>query len=258
MALNNILTDIVEHTGDLGFIDSVKVTGSSLETLIEAIDEGKTVIVNGVLNSPEKELEGTFGIKYLGLIKGLVNHPKFKSDDAEIILLDQSNKPKKSGDDPAGIMFRNEKSNIEASVRFSNLGNELNIPKFKGANWNVSFTLDDSSYEEFKSLNSLFSSFEEDFIPELKPNGELYFHIGDPNTGDNKASFLFHKTSEKVTPIPVGLYFPSARVLTILGLKNKVSNNEAIEMSFSDKGALQITLKSENATWKYILPAKRK
>ncbi len=258
MDISKILLDIVDHTGNLGFINNVKVTGSSMETLIESIDEEKSVIVNGVLNSNVKEFEGTFGINYLNVLKGLLNHPKFKLADSEILIFNSELKPKKIDENPAGILFRNKKLKIDAYLRFSIIGDSLNVPKFKGANWNIKFNVDDSSYEEFKSLNNLFSSFEDNFIPELKENGDLYFHIGDPSVSDNRTSFLFHKEEGKFTPMPTGFFYPSNKILTILGLKNSMNNNEPIEMAFSDKGVLQITIKSEYAVWKYILPAKKK
>ena len=43
--MKDYLQDIVKHTHALGFIDLVKVTGTSTETKVDAVSEDRTAII---------------------------------------------------------------------------------------------------------------------------------------------------------------------------------------------------------------------
>ena len=63
----DILRDIVKHTHGLGFLDLVKITGTSNETTIDSMAEDRSVILQGSFHKPQTEMDGTFGMPQLGL-----------------------------------------------------------------------------------------------------------------------------------------------------------------------------------------------
>ena len=82
--MKDILLDLVDHTAGLGFIENVKVTGTDAETLFEAMDPDRTVILNAKTNNPVAEFIGEFGMGNLGFLNGIVNLDGYKSDDSTI------------------------------------------------------------------------------------------------------------------------------------------------------------------------------
>ena len=60
--MKDILQDIVKHTHVLGFLDLVKITGDSNETVIDSMAEDRSVILQGTFNNPQAEMVGTFEI----------------------------------------------------------------------------------------------------------------------------------------------------------------------------------------------------
>ena len=60
--MKDIILDVVKHTAGLGFIESVKVTGTADETRFDAMDPDRTVILNATLHGPHADLIGEFGM----------------------------------------------------------------------------------------------------------------------------------------------------------------------------------------------------
>ena len=64
--VKDAVQDIVRMTAGLGFINAVKVSGSDSETLLDAMDAERTVIVKASLHNPMSEFVGEFGLGNLG------------------------------------------------------------------------------------------------------------------------------------------------------------------------------------------------
>ena len=56
----DILKDIVKHTHGLGFLDLVKISGSTEGTAIDSMAEDRSVILQGSFHKPQTEMSGTF------------------------------------------------------------------------------------------------------------------------------------------------------------------------------------------------------
>jgi hypothetical protein len=50
----------------LGFLDLVKITGTSDSTAIDSMAEDRSVILQGSFHKPQAEMSGTFGMPQLG------------------------------------------------------------------------------------------------------------------------------------------------------------------------------------------------
>ena len=53
----DILKDIVKHTHGLGFLDLVKITGTSDETTIDSMAEDRSVILQGSFHKAQSEMD---------------------------------------------------------------------------------------------------------------------------------------------------------------------------------------------------------
>lgn len=251
--MREVISDIVKHTGGLGFIEIVKISNTSEDegsvTKVEAMDNDKTVIIKGQLLETVEDFTGEFGMTNLSLIKGLVDHPNFKTDEATLTVVkeEDSNTGTTS---PVEILFDDGKGQT-ASYRFMSAQLVPSQAKFLGTTWDVTITPSKSKIAEFSSFAALYSSFENLFMADTH-NCNLRFNIGDPNGNSHKTSMIFEEgVSGKLAS---GLYWPIDRVLSILKLGAGVSTT----MAFSSKGALMITLENEIGKYSYILPAKKR
>ena len=247
--MREIILEIVKHTGGLGFINIVKVTDNDDETLIEAMDEDKSVIVKGRLQSPLGLFQGEFGMKDLGTVRGLVEHPSFKTDNANLTVINQTDPSDEDKSIPVGIHFSSE-TGPSATYRFMNSQLVPNQATFKGTNWDVSIKPTASKIAEFASFSSLLST-EQLFMVDTEDKN-LRFHLGNPEGTDHFATIVFAEDVKGV--MNSGLYWPTSQVLAIL----KLSAADDIEMKISARGAMMITTTTDLAAWQYILPARKK
>lgn len=245
--MRETILDIVKHTGGLGFIEAVKITGDDDKTLIEAMDNERTVIVKGKLLNKLDELKGEFGMGHLALLQGLLNYPNFKTDEASITVKTRDRNGKQN---PEEITFTDAQKQT-ASYRL--MASEL-IPAqatFLGTNWDVEIDPSRSKIQEFSQLASLYNSFENYFLVKTVDN-ELRFYIGDEGSSMHK-TFLTIATDVE-GELKGDLHWPISQVLQIL----KLGLDENLKLQFSGRGALQITMTSGTAEYNFILPARKK
>lgn len=245
--MRETLLDIVKHTGGLGFIDTVKVTGGAEETVIEAMDGERTVIIKAKLLKPEANLVGEFGMSHLPLLQGLLNYANFKADGASIAV---KRRERNGKDTPEEIIFRDEQGQ-SASYRL--MAAEI-IPeqaKFLGTQWDVVVDPSQSKVKEFSSLAGLYGAFENYFMVKTV-DGELKFFIGDEGSSSHRASLTIE--GDVAGTLAGDLHWPINQVLSIL----KLGIDENLKLQFSGRGALQITMTSPYAEYNFILPARKK
>lgn len=246
--MRETILDIVKHTGSLGFIENVKITGSSNETMVEAMDNDRTVIIKANLLKADPTLEGEFGMGHLSLLQGLLTYPNFKTDGASIDV--QRRERPGRGVVPEEITFKDEKGQT-ASYRLMSTDLLPEQAKFLGTQWDVEVDPSVSKIKEFQALAGLYGSFESYFLAKTV-DGELRFYIGDEGSSMHRA---FLTIAEGVDGTLGGdLHWPIAQVLSIL----KLGQDENLKLQFSSRGALQITMTSPHAEYRFILPARKK
>jgi hypothetical protein len=251
--MRETLLDIVKHTGGLGFIETVKVTGSDDKTVIEAMDNERTVIIKGELLKAEPDLSGEFGMSNLSLIQGLVSSALFKGEGVSV---DVKRRDRNGKSTPEEIGFNNTATKSSASYRL--MATDL-IPeqaKFLGASWDVEVDPSASKLKELQALAGLYQQFESQFMVKTVVNdegkNELRFYIGDEGSSMHRAYLTI---GEDVSGSLGGdLHWPIDKVLSIL----KLGAEENLKLQFSSRGALQITMTSNQAEYKFILPARKK
>lgn len=239
--MKDYLQDIVQHTHSLGIIDLVKIVGNDTNTIIEAVSEERTVIVQAQFHNPVPEFIGTFGMPNLGKLNTILNIPEYK-DDAKLSIT-------KKDDVPTGIHFENSVGDFKNDYRFMSaeiVNDQLKTVKFKGVKWGVEIEPSVAAIQRLK-FQAQANSGETTFIARIE-NNNLVFYFGDHSS--HAGNFVFAHDVAGTLAKPWS--WPLSAVISILSL----SGDKMIR--FSDEGAAQITVDSGLAIYNYILPAQTK
>jgi len=242
--MKDILADIVAHTNKLGFLNIVKITGTADKTLIDSMAEDRSVILYAETADPHPDMIGTFGMPQLEKLQYLLNGSEYK-DGAKI----EVTVAERNGETiPVGLHFENKDGDFKNDYRFMNqaiIEEKLKTVKFRGAKWEVEVTPALNAIQRFNfqaGANTEHTTFL------AKTDGDiLKFTFGDQSTHGGEFTFATG-ISGKLTKTWA---YPVNAVLSIL----KAADVNNTVMSFSDSGAMQITLDSGLATYKYIVPA---
>lgn len=243
--MKDYLQDIVQHTHGLGIIDLVKITGNDQETVIDAIAEDRSVIVQAKFKNPVPEFVGTFGMPNLSKLNTILNIPEYK-EDAKLSINSQD----RNGDTvPVGIHFENKGGDFKNDYRFMTsevINEKLKSVKFKGVKWNVEIAPMVQSIQRMKFQASA-NAEETTFIAKTEGD-KLKFFFGDHSS--HAGNFVFQ---DGVTgTLTKAWNWPVSAVISILSLSGDK------QLKFSDEGAAQITVDSGLAVYNYILPAQQK
>lgn len=242
--MKDILQDIVSHTYSLGFLNIVKITGTEEKTQIDSMADDRTVILFGETADPYLDMVGVFGMPQMNKLKYLLDCPEYK-EKAEIEVV----KSTRNGETiPVGLHFENSTKDFKNDYRFMNteiINEKLKTIKFRGVNWDLEIEPTLSSIQRF-SFQAQANSEHTTFL--AKTDGtDLKFTFGD--AASHGGEFIFATgVNGKLTK---GWTWPVAPVLAIL----KASDVNNTKLSLSNEGALQITLDSGLAVYKYIIPA---
>ena len=248
--MRDTLTDIVKHTGDLGFIEMAKITGTDESTTIEAMDAGKTVIVKGTLKESNDDFKGEFGINQMQLLKFYTTFPSYKAGGAKTTIIRED----RNGETlPTEITFESASKDSTATYRLMNKDLIPDQYKFLGTSWDIEISPANTKIAEFSALANGLVAFESNFMPKVE-DSILKFYIGDAGAATNKANMVFD--DNVVGDFAGGVYWPIQQVLAILKLAD--IDGSSPTMSFMAKGALKISFSSSTCDWDYILPGKRK
>ena len=242
--MKDYLLDLVEHTHDLGFIDLIKITGDTSKTSIVGIAEDMSVVVEAEFKNPVPEFVGTFGMPNLSKLKVLLNIQEYK-ENATITVSRQD----RNGEVvPVGLHFENQAGDFKNDYRFMTaeiVAEKLKTPKFRGVKWDVEVEPSVTAIQRF-NFQATANNEHTSFIAKTE-NGNLKFVFGDQSTHGGEFVFAQGVTGN----LNKAWTWPVASVLGIL----KIADANNSKISFSNEGAMQVTLDSGIATYKYIIPA---
>ena len=240
----DILKDIVKHTHGLGFLDLVKITGTSDSTAIDSMAEDRSVILQGSFHKAQSGMIGTFGMPQLNKLDIHLKCPEYK-DKANISVITGT---RNGAETPTGIHFENEKRDFKNDYRFMNaeiINEKLKTVKFKGVKWDVEIEPTVSSVQRF-NFQSVANTEHNSFVVRTQ-DGNLIFTFGDQSS--HGGEFVF-ATDVKGT-LNKGWSWPVAQVLQIL----KLSDSAKVTLHFSNEGAMQVSVDSGLGKYQYIIPA---
>jgi len=242
--MKDFLQDLVSHTHNLGFLETLKITSNEKETIIESMASNRSVILNAKTNVPINHV-GTFGMPNLNKLDIHLKCPEYQ--DGAVIEVVKAERNGKTI--PVGLHFENMNGDFENDYRFMNeeiINETLKTVKFKGAKWDIEFEPTVNSIAKLRFQAAANS--EENTFQTSTEDGKLICKFGDGSR--HAGSFVFQdnvngKLKQKWS-------WPIDQVLKILNL-----NGDKI-MRIADQGALNITVSSGIATYDYILPAMTK
>jgi hypothetical protein len=233
--------DILKHTASLGFIEMVKVIGSSTTAKIETKDVDNTVIIFGELYQPIKGIDTTLGLSRLPVLKSYIGI--HEGSDVSVVTDLRNNVTT-----PVELLFDN-KDGMVANYRFMStdmINDQIKVPPFKGATWDVNVTPTKISIDMLNDNFGALSSYEKRFTVSVV-KGTLTFSIGSGPTDRVTVPFAKGVTGT----LKHQWAYPVSQVLSIL----KLADTSTCTMSFSDQGALKIDIDSGLGKYSYILPA---
>ena len=240
----DILRDIVKHTHGLGFLELVKITGTSDETTIDSMAEDRSVILQGSFHKAQPEMNGTFGMPQLGKLDIHLKCPEYK-DKAKITVLKGT---RNGAEVPTGIHFENEKGDFKNDYRFMNaeiINEKLKTVKFKGVKWDVEIEPTVASVQRF-NFQSVANTEHNSFVVRTE-DSNLIFTFGDQ--ASHGGEFVF--AADVKGTLNKGWSWPVAQVLQIL----KLSDSAKVTLHFSNEGAMMVTVDSGLGKYQYIIPA---
>ncbi len=245
--MRDILLDIVKHTHSLGFIQNVKIEGNDgSETNIEAMDDDRSVVLKGKLHNPVTDLKGTIGLGKLGVLSGYLNFEGYNDASSKINVVKRTRNEQEVAEE---LEFVSTKG-YSASYRFmvSQLIEEkLKTVKFKGVNWDLTIQPTQQNLKDLSYFAGVMGSVESTFVARTD-GADLKFYIGDGSNDRVEIPFATNVGTE----LKKGWAWPLAQTLSIL----KLSDTSQASISFSEQGAMKITIDSGIGLYDYILPAR--
>jgi len=246
--LSEVLTDILAQTHGLGFIEMMKIDSSATETTIAAINDDKSVVVFGKLNSPLTELEGVVGLSRMAVLQGYLKYPHFVGDDATI----EIKTTQRDGSEIPTEIYFSANGGHESSYRFMHkdvVEEQVKVPPFRGATWDVVITGTDEIMKDLSYFNGVLGAFEPTFTVKTDVNNDLNFYIGSGPT--DRATVPVAKAVNGT--LTGNLTWPLVETLAILKLASKADD---CIISFSNKGVMKIEMETGLGSYEYLLPAR--
>lgn len=242
--MQDLLKDIVAHTHNLGFLNIVKITGTKDKTQIDSMADDRTVIMFAETAEPHPDMIGVFGMPQMAKLRYLLECPEYREDAKLDIVKEERNGSKQ----PTGIHFENKTGDFKNDYRFMNtdiINEKLKTVKFRGVKWDIEVEPSVSSIQRFQfqaQANNEHSTFL------AKTEGtDLKFTFGDAASHGGEFVFATNVSGK----INKNWTWPVMPILSIL----KIADVNNTKMSISNEGALQLTLDSGIAVYKYIIPA---
>jgi hypothetical protein len=242
--MKDILQDIVSHTQNLGFLTTVKVTGTENKTQIFSMADDRSVIMEAETHNANSEMIGVFGMPQLNKLKYLLDGTEYK-EGAKISITTAE----RNGETlPVGLHFENKDGDFKNDYRFMNseiINEKMKTVKFRGVKWDVEVEPSVAAVQRFNFQAG--ANNEHPTFLARTDNGNLKFIFGDASTHGGEFIFAMGVTGK----LDRGWTWPVTPILSIL----KIADVNNTKMSLSNEGAIQITLDSGLATYKYIIPA---
>ena len=242
--MKDILQDIVAHTNKLGFLNIVKITGTEAKTLIDSMADDRSVIMYAETANPNPDMIGTYGMPQLEKLRYLLDGKEYQDNaKIEVVTADRNGETM-----PVGLHFENKDGDFKNDYRFMNqeiINEKLKTVKFRGVKWDVEVNPTVSAVQRFQFQAG--ANPEHTTFLAKTDGGNLKFTFGDQSSHGGEFIFATNVTGN----LTKGWTWPVNSVLSILKIAD--ANNATI--SFSNEGAMQITLDSGLAVYKYIIPA---
>lgn len=241
--LKDYIQDLTKTVITTGFFEKVKITASSKDIIIEALEKDKDVVLKGKWSKPLADLNGEFGLSNLGLLSTIISDSEFNSPDSKLEVVYKNKEPEE-------LTYEN-KSKSFINYRFMSTQLIPDQPKFIEPAWDVVVKPTKANIQQFSWAANGLGAYEQYFTPSIK-NGDLKFFIGEDGSASQRGSVTFATGLKEK--------FDSQHKWKIAHIQSvlKLADSAELEMAFSAKGAVQITVSTGVGVYKFIFPAKVK
>lgn len=242
--MREVLVDIIKQTA--GLIDTIKVTGTPSTTSFQAVDENKTVFIEGVLKEPIAEFEGEFGITNLNLLKGLLEFSSYRTDQASFNV---KRRPWKETTTVEQFEFR-DANGVGSNFRAMSPDLVPEQAEIRSLPWDVSFVPNKGKLAEFSQLAKLYSEVNKTFGA-TTDGDNLMFYIGEENSSTHRGSMVFE--SGVSGSLKGELLWTTSQFLQVMNL----GGDKVSQLKFTSRGVLNVAVETPHATINYYLRASR-
>ncbi len=248
--MRDILKDIVKHTHSLGIIQAVKVTTEGDTTLIDALDENRTVVLKGKMHNRVDKLDGKVGFGRLSVLQGYLNYEGEDREGNKVVADIKVNSDERNGTtSPTSISFKLDSGfeSVYRLVRSEVVDDQIKTANFKGANWDIEVMPTQKAVADLRYFDGVLGGFDPLFTVKTL-DGNLVFSIGGTGTDSVDLPFAMNVGSG----LKQAWSYPLKTVNTIL----RLADTSNMTLKFSDAGAMMIQVDSGLGLYDYILPAK--
>jgi hypothetical protein len=245
--MREVLADVLKHATSLGFLDTIKITGTNDSTTFESMTEKQEIVFKAYLKEPIVDFEGEFGMTNLSVIKGLTDFSSFKADGASVSV----KREKRQGREiPVELIFSDAEGRT-ACYRFTPPDLVPNQPRLPPVKWDVTFKPQKAKIQELQQLSGIFSVIDPVFNVKTVED-ELRFYIGDENSANHRTYVVMEKPCNGKMDRTLPWTIP--HLMSVLKLFNDSSN---AEISIISRGFMRVTFETAHANYDIMLPAKK-
>lgn len=240
--MRDYLNDIIQHTSNLGVIDLIKIVGSDKETLIKAVSEDRSVVMNAKFKTASPDFAGIFGMPNLPKLKTILGFDEY--DDTANIVMTRQNRD--GADVPVAIHFETKSLDFVNDYRLMSqalVEEKVGDVNFRGATWNVDFEPKVASIIRMKKQSQ--ANNDETSFTVKTDKGGLRVFFGNPSS--HSGNFVLESPISGT--LQKGWSWPVRQFLSIVELAGDK------HVYISDQGAIRITVDSGLIDYEYLLPA---
>lgn len=243
--MKDVLLDMVKQVMPL--FDTVRVTGTEEGTRVEAYTEDRLLFMVGTLKAAVPEFSGEFAIGSLPMLKGLLDFPSYKSDDAKFLV------HRFSRDDLDYVSEFQFKDGKGAGARFKTtnprmLGDPATI---RNIDWEFSMIPTKAKIEEISKLSGFLSEVDRTFGLK-EEGGTLFLTIGGDNEVRHGATVALIEDIDGKQINANPFFFNTAYFLAIM----KNAGKAECEVMFSARGAIGILVTTDFGEYTFYLRGK--
>ena len=245
MALKDYFKDISRYVSNNGFFEKIKVSATSKDIVVQAMDKDKEVFVKGVFENTNSELKGVFGLSNLSLLQTITNDSEYLMTETSVKVIYES---RNAEEIPIELSYEN-KSKSYINYRFMSATLIPDQPTFKDPVWDIIIKPSKVNIQQFIWAANGLAEYEQYFIPRIVDK-ELKFFIGEDDAATQRGGVIFSTDRNEV--FDNKYKWKIQLLLPIL----KLADSCDCEMAFSTKGVIRITLNSGVGVYTYLFLAK--
>lgn len=240
MNIHTLLSDIIAHTRQLGFMSEVKIIGNTEETVLVSVADDRTVVLEGIFKQVETSFSGVFSMSKLDNLNHHLKNPEYK-ENAKINI---TREVRGGEDTPVGISFENASGDFRNTYRFS-VKTTSDSKRIRSLikDWEITVKPDQTAIQRFKLQASANSEYKTCQIS--TSNGNLVVNFGCEST--HAGSFVF--SSAISGELKYQRTYPVAQILAILSIQGEKT------VEISDVGAIRISVSSDLVDYQYTIRA---